>query len=370
MKTGNVSVFTQPNVPLEFREYPVPAVADGDLLVKIRMANICGSDLHIWRGHGSKIPRGIPQVLGHEMVGTIEQLGKNVRVDSTGEQLEEGDRIAYSYFKPCNQCWMCLSGKPGCPARYRDWIGVSSEQPPHFHGAYGEYYYMKPGHWIFKVPAELPDALVSPVNCALAQVIYGLNQIGITLGDTVVIQGAGGLGLYAIAVAKEMGAGQVVVLDRFPARLELAREFGADHLLNVDELSVADRSTYVLDHTGGTGADVIAEFVGSPKVLSEGIEMLRWGGRYLWIGNINLEQPTEIDPGNIVRCSKAIQGIIVYEPWVIRRALDFLSRTRDKYPYHKIISHTFPFSQINEAFTFANEGSAIRVGLEFGSTSS
>ena len=113
MKTGNVSVFTQPNVPLEFREYPVPSVADDDLLVKIRMANICGSDLHIWRGHGSKIPQGIPQVLGHEMVGNIEQLGKNVKVDSTGERLEEGDRIAYSYFKPCNQCWMCLSGKPG-----------------------------------------------------------------------------------------------------------------------------------------------------------------------------------------------------------------------------------------------------------------
>ena len=192
-----------------------------------------------------------------------------------------------------------------------------------------------------------------------------LTKLGVTLGDTVVIQGAGGLGLYATAVAKEMGAGQIIVLDRLPARLNLAREFGADHLINVDELSVKDRVEYVLDHTRGVGADLVAEFVGSPRVLAEGVEMLRWGGRYLWIGNINLGMPTEIDPGSIVRCSRTIRGVIVYEGWVIARALEFLKRTQDKYPFHKIISHTFAFDQINEAFTFAEDGGAIRVGLTF-----
>ena len=162
MKTGKVAIFTQPQTPMEFREYPIPSVTPDDMLVRIRMANICGSDLHFWRGHGPKIESGIPQVLGHEMIGTIEAMGRNITTDSTGQRLTEGDRIAYSYFKPCQHCWMCLNGKPGCPNRYRDWLGVSSEQPPHFHGAYGEYYYMKPGHWVFKVPDELSDALVSP----------------------------------------------------------------------------------------------------------------------------------------------------------------------------------------------------------------
>ncbi len=366
MRTGKVAIFTQPQTPLEFREYPIPSVTPDDMLVRIRMANICGSDLHFWRGHGPKITSGIPQVLGHEMIGTIEAMGRNVQVDSIGQPLTEGDRIVYSYFKPCQRCWMCLNGKPGCPNRYRDWLGVSSEQHPHFHGAYGEYYYMKAGHWVFKVPDELPDTLVSPINCALSEVIYGLYQIGITLGDTVVIQGAGGLGLYATAVAREMGAGQIIVLDRLPARLMLAQEFGADYTLNVDEFEMGERVDYVLDYTSGIGADLVAEFVGSPRVLAEGVEMLRWGGRYLWIGNINLGFPTEIDPGNIVRCSKAIRGVIVYEPWVIPRALDFLSRTRDKYPFHKIISDTFSFDHINDAFSYADEGSAIRVGLKFG----
>ncbi len=366
MKTGKVAVFTQPQAPMEFREYPIPPVSDDDILVRIRMANICGSDLHFWRGHGPKIARDIPQVLGHEMVGTIEGVGKNISIDSTGQPLREGDRIAYSYFKPCQHCWMCLKGSPACPNRYRDWLGVSSEQHPHFHGAYGEYYYMKPGHSVFKVPPELADALVSPINCALSEVIYGLNQIGITLGDTVVIQGAGGLGLYATAVAREMGAGKIIVLERQPARLQLAREFGADDVINVDEFGSDERISYVLEQTDGSGADLVAEFVGSPHVLSEGVKMLRWGGRYLWIGNINLGFPTQIEPGDIVRCSKTIRGIIVYEPWVIPRALDFLTRTQHKYPFHKIISHTFPFAQINDAFAYADGGDAIRVGLEFG----
>ena len=86
MRTGQVAIFTEPQAPMEFREYPVPSTQPDDLLVKMSMANICGSDLHFWRGHGPKIPSGVPQVLGHEMVGTIEELGKNIQNDSMGNR--------------------------------------------------------------------------------------------------------------------------------------------------------------------------------------------------------------------------------------------------------------------------------------------
>lgn len=363
---GKVAVFLEPGRPMEFREYPIPDAESDAIVVKMRLSNICGSDIHFWRGRGPRVESDIPQVLGHEMTGEIYALGENVKTDSRGEPLHVGDRIVYSYFKPCGKCWMCLTGLPGCPNRYRDWLGVSSEQWPHFHGAFGEYYYMKPGHWVFKVPDELADEMVSPINCALSEVIYGLHKIGITLGDTVVIQGAGGLGLYATAVAREMGAGRIIVLDKIPKRLELAQSFGADHILNVDETSGSERVEQIKEWTRGMGADIIAELTGSPHVLAEGIDMLRWGGRYLWIGNINLGFPTEIDPGSVVRCSKTLRGIIVYEAWVIPRALDFLCRTKDKYPFDSIVSHKFPFEQINEAFAFAEQGKSIRVSLEFG----
>ena len=106
------------------------------------------------------------------------------------------------------------------------------------------------------------------------------------------------------------------MLDRLSTRLTLAREFGADETLNVDEIDMNARVEFVLDPDRGYRGRFSRRVCWIPRVLAEGIDMLRWGGSYLWIGNINLGFPTEIDPGNIVRCSKAIRGVIVYEPWL------------------------------------------------------
>jgi len=362
-ETGKVAVFQGPGKPLELREYPLPKVGPDDILVRITLANICGSDVHFWKGGGPGVSADVPIVLGHEMTGQVYALGKNVKADSMGRPLKEGDRLCYSYFSNCGTCWACLSGTAACPNRYRHWLGVPAHQPPHFHAAFGQYYYLRRGHWVFKVPDELSDPMVSPVNCAFAEVFYGLHKVGVTLGDTVVIQGAGGLGLYAIAVAKEMGAGQVIAIDRVPQRLALAREMGADHVLSVDDTSAQDRIGQVRDWSRGIGADVVAELTGSPAVLQEGIDMLRPGGRYLWIGNINLGVNATIQPGALVRYMRTIVPVIVYEAWVIPRVLDFMVRTKDRYPYHKVVSHRFSLEQINDALKVSEEKQVIRASV-------
>lgn len=363
---GKVALFRGPMKDMEFREYPLPDVGPDDILVKIHLANICGSDLHIWRGHGPGFPTKFPAVAGHEMVGEIYQLGRNVKTDCLGQKLEEGDRIAYSYFLACGKCPACLHGSPACPNRYRLWLR-DADKPPHFRGAYGEYYYLHGGQTVCKVPPEISDELVSPVNCALCESLYGLNQIGIQLGDAIVIQGAGGLGLYASALARDMGAAKVIVFDKLASRLELARQFGADIVVNVDEVDGKKRREIVFDNTRGLGADVVMELVGLPRVVEEGVRLLRQGGRYLWIGNITPGSESSLDPGTVVRGAQTIRGVAVYEPWVLPRAIDFLVRRRDVYPFDRIISHTLPFSKINEAFHLANDGSAIRVSLSMGS---
>jgi threonine dehydrogenase-like Zn-dependent dehydrogenase len=238
-----------------------------------------------------------------------------------------------------------------------------ANESPHFRGAYGEYYYLHKGQIVCKIPPELSDEVVAPINCALCESIYGLDQIGIRLGDTIVIQGAGGLGLYAAAVAKDMGAAQVIVFDKLAERLELAKEFGADLVVNIDEVDEKKRREIVFDQTRGLGADVVGEFVGTPHAVDEGVRLLRPAGRYFWIGNITPGVESNLDPGTVVRGSQTIRGIAVYEPWVLPRAIDFLARRQDAYPFDKIISHTFPFQEINKAFPFANEGKAIRVSL-------
>jgi threonine dehydrogenase-like Zn-dependent dehydrogenase len=358
--TGRVAVYQGPGKPFELREYPLPDVGPDDVLVKVRAANVCGSDIHIWHGRGPGLPAGC--VGGHEMVGQVFRLGRDVKTDCLGQPLREGDRIAYAYYVPCRACPACLTGLPTCPNRYRHWVRPAGE-PPHFRGAYGDYYYARQGQTICRVPDGLTDGEVSPVNCALCQALYGLDAIGIRLGDTVVIQGAGGLGLYAAAIARDVGAAQVIVLDRRQDRLALAREFGATHLIDVDRTDEKERQQQVRDLTRGWGADVVAEFVGVPAAVEEGARLLRTGGRYLWIGNITPGLPSALDPGTVVRTAQTIRGVAVWEPWALPRALEFLERRRHAYPFQKIVSDVLPFSEINRAFAVAETGAAIRVSL-------
>lgn len=156
-----------------------------------------------------------------------------------------------------------------------------------------------------------------PVNCALSQVIYGLRTAGVKMGDTVVVQGAGGLGLNACAVAKERGADRVIVTDGLAARLELARQFGADEVIDIREAQLPqERVARVMALTQGRGADVVGEFLGVPGVVGEGIQMVRPGGTYLEIGNSSFGQTTPIDPSALVWGSTTVTGVVMYDAWV------------------------------------------------------
>jgi L-iditol 2-dehydrogenase len=351
--TARAAVFFGPGKPFEIREVPIPEIEPDGVLIRVTVANICGSDLHFWRGDA---PLRLPDdgwIFGHEMTGRVAKLGARVKTDSLGRPLEEGDRVAYTYFYPCGRCYACLHKEPAaCPNKLERPVGPSVF--PHLHGAFADHYYLRPGGVLFKVPDELSDEVVAPVNCALSQVVYGLTVAGVRFGDSVLIQGAGGLGLQATAVAKDMGAATVIVVDQIPGRLDLARAFGADHTINLKE--VADRKErvkLVRQWTQGAGADVACDFVGFPAVIPEGIEMLRAGGTYLEVGTISRGAKVELEPSLLVWGSKKIVGVIQYDPWVIPRALDFLVRTRTRWPWNRILSHTYRLEQINDAFAAA-----------------
>jgi threonine dehydrogenase-like Zn-dependent dehydrogenase len=350
MIKGKAAVFFGPGKPFELREITLPEVEPEAVVIRVSLANVCGSDLHFWRGDA---PLRLPEdgwIFGHEMTGRVACLGSKVKTDSLGRPLREGDRVAYTYFYPCGRCPACLNKEPAsCPAKIERPRGPG--EFPHFHGAFAEYYYLRPGGHLFKVPDGLPDSLVSPVNCALAQVIFGLHQAGLRFGGTVVIQGAGGLGVQAAAVAKDMGAATVIVIDQIPGRLELARAFGADHTIDLREVpGRKERVGLVRKHTGGVGVDVACDFVGFPQVIPEGLEMLRVGGTYLEIGTISRGATVELEPAQLVWGAKRIVGVIMYDPWVIPRALDFLVRNRARWPFDRLVSHTYPLEQIDTAF--------------------
>ena len=158
---GKAAIFHTPRGRMEIRDVTLPAVEPDGILVRITRANICGSDLHIWRGDTPLRPGN--HIIGHEMVGRVAELGRNIQTDSQGQPLAVGDRVTFLYFYFCGRCYACLEGyRSACVNMMRhpyqmDDVMISM-------GAYAEYYYLRPGHYVFKVPEDLSDEMVAPVN--------------------------------------------------------------------------------------------------------------------------------------------------------------------------------------------------------------
>ena len=366
-ETGQIAVFTGPGRPFEIREFEVPEPEPGCVLVKVTTANICGSDLHYVRGYLDKSggdPLPFARTLGHEMTGTVARLGDGVTADYAGKSLAVGDQIVYRYFNPCGKCRCCQrQSTPRCPYALPRWFD-SPDKFPHFHGAFCQYFYLSPGQTIFKVTADISEDLLAPANCALSQVIYGFRKAKPTPDDHVVIQGAGGLGLNAIAVAKELGVRQIIVADAIDERLELAKAFGADELIDLKAYPDAkDRAKRVRTLTDGWGADIVMEVAGHPDAFPEGLDMLGNGGTYVVIGTICRGRTCTADPGVLVQGGKTVLGVMWYDPSALSEAIDLLGRCGKKYPFDKVLSHHYPLSAINEAIAEQDAGRIQRTAL-------
>ena len=353
MATGTAAIFKGPGNPFELVTMPLPEVEPGGILIRNTAAVICGSDLHVWRGDSGRPWTRDPIILGHEFTGKVAALGKGAETDSLRRPLKEGDRVAFPFFFPCHNCYHCIRGEHrACQFRSRP-NNRGIEEYPYASGGYSEYFYIPPNAYKYIVPDELPDAAIPPVNCALAQVLFALDEARVRFGDTVVVQGAGGLGIYATAVAADMGASQVIVIDGQAQRLELAERCGATSTVSMVEYpEPGDRVARVRELTGGHGADVVVEVVGVAAATYEGLDMVRVGGKYLDIGNISggtLEFPANKIIGNQTRWI----GVQHYDPWIVESALQFLARTMDKYALVDVVSDTFPLDQINDAFDLA-----------------
>jgi threonine dehydrogenase-like Zn-dependent dehydrogenase len=343
-ETGIVGHLEGPK-SIAFEEYDLPEPDPGDLLTEVVRANVCGSELHIWRGEHPHVREG---VLGHEALCRVTELGGTVR-DSSGTELAEGDLVVPVYFATCGECEHCGRGNPEfCENAYGYW-SRSPEEWPHFHGTFGSHYYVHADQYVYKVPSDVDERAAASANCALSQVLCGLDAIELTVGDTLVVQGAGGLGLTATAVATERGA-ETVVVDGVDERLERADAFGADHTVDMSEYdAVEDRVDRVRELTGGLGADAVVELTGVPAAIGEGLGLLGNGGRYLVMGNIIPGTEATIDPGRAVRKSLTVTTMLRYEPWYLLDALEFLSECGEQYPFGDLIDAEYPMADTQQA---------------------
>lgn len=347
------AVFHGPGRPMTLDRFSLPELQEGEALVRIRCATLCGSDLHTYFGRRNG---PAPSILGHEMVGEIAALGGGV-TDFDGTALRVGDRVTWSMVWSCGRCFFCSRGRrPKCERLFK--FGHEAIAPGHeLTGGMAEYCHLQAGTSIFRVPNSIPDTVASPANCATATVAAVLRTTGPLAGETVVILGAGMLGLTACAMA---GAAQTVVIEPDARRRDWAPRFGADHAIDSGR-SDTEVSAMVSKLTEGRGADAVLEVSGQPDAVERGASLLRIGGRMILAGSVFPSRPVQFAAEQLVRRLIRIEGVHNYNPEDLAAALRFLGESRR--PFAELVAVSFPLAEAERAIAYAEQQRPPRVAL-------
>ena len=365
---------------MEVREYPLPELVPGSMLMKMELSGVCGTDKHSFRGETKQyagtdketdVP--FPLIPGHENVGIVAEITKEARtgLEFEGQSLKEGDRVTMCPDVVCGKCWYCrhTDSYPKCDNAWNYGTTVSCADPPHLFGGFSEYMYIAPETFVYKVPdglsvqaAVLAEIMACTFNLDKAREFSSLPGEGFRSGDAVVIQGVGPLGFVHLIKAQLMGAGQVVAIDKSQYRLNMARQFGADLVLNVTETTAEERIRAVRDLTGGRGADVAVECTGRPEPVPEGIEMLRKGGIYIETGNF-------VDTGSVTinvhkhLCARSIRiiGLSGHAATGYHPSLRQMQKYGHIFPFEKLVTHRYPLDRAAEAIKMAMSDDSMKV---------
>ena len=292
---------------------------------------------------------------GHSLTFKSE-VGKWIAADFRIKPLAVGSKVMIPPLMPCGRCYYCIhypqsANKCLTPVYYGRYLGF--DKPPHLWGGWAEYVYvdldMLPGTKVYKLPDDMSlrlGALSEPLTSCIRAFNRAVRAGGFAWGDTVVIQGSGPIGILAVAAAQEMGAGRVIAVGAPETpRLQLARKFGAEVTVNIEEFELPDeRVKRVRDIVGGFGADLVMDCSGHPSAGPEGIEFLRDGGTYVEMGQFT-------DAGSIMTswhriCAKDINvlGSWGFTGNDLPLGVDMLYRTRAKYPWFDMQT-LYPFSE-------------------------
>lgn len=338
-------VWCGPEKGFEPHEIPPPEhLATGSVLVEVRLATICGSDLHTVAGDR---PGPTPSILGHEVVGEVVEVGGAAH-DVDGEPVRPGDKVTWTINTACGTCRRCRRGLPNKCATLRKYGHEPLTAAWSLNGGFARYCELVPGTAVVRVPRSMPDRLAAPANCATATVVGALRRVGAGPDDALVVLGCGMLGLTAVAYARHLGLATVIACDPDPRRRSSATGFGADAVAAPDELA-----RLVADRTGGEGADVVLEVSGHPAAVAQSISLLGIGGRLSLVGSVSPGPELTLAPESLVRNLITVNGSHNYLPADLAAAIDFLDRTDRATRLADLVGASFPLEDLPEAVAAA-----------------
>jgi Zn-dependent alcohol dehydrogenase len=351
--------------PLEVTELELAPPGPGEMLVKVRAAGLCHSDLSVIDGSR---PRVMPMVLGHEAAGEVVELGPEAH------GFEPGDHVALSFVPTCGECAECRGGRaalcePGGKANAAGTL-LSGEkrwdEPLNHHlgvSAFAEHIVVST-HSAVKMPESLPFEVAALFGCAvLTGVGAVVNSADVQTGQSVAVFGLGGVGLAALLGARLAGAGTLVAVDRVPEKLQLAKELGATHAIAAGEDVVRE----VKDATDGLGADHAVETVGNADVLAQAYGATRRGGTTVTVGLPHPDRRLSIPAVTLVTEERTLKGSYLGScnpPVDVPRFVDL--HLEGRLPVERLLTHRLALDELNEGFDRLAAGECVRQAVVFG----
>lgn len=362
---------------LALREYPWPKLDCGEAIMQIELSGICGTDKHTYRGETTQYAGTLseqsspfPLIPGHENVGIIVET--NQAVDFYGKPLQVGDRVTMCPDLVCGKCPACrhIHGYSWCE-HWRGYGNSFRATEEALLGGWAEYMRLLPETFVYRVPDEMPPELA--VMTELMACTYALDKAkefstlaneGFVSGASVLIQGAGPLGICHVIKARIMGAGLILVSDKSEERLAMARRFGADATLNITQHSPEEHSDFILANTAGRGVDLAVECTGEPAAIHDGVAALRRGGMYLLEGLFVDKGSIPFNFHHVVSKSIRIIGLSNHPFTAYEKSMELLLRNRERFPFAEFISHRFALEQAELAMETALSEKSMKVVFE------
>lgn len=356
LQNATALVFDSTSKTFESKAVALEKAKEGETVVAILYTTICTSDLHTYCG---RRPLDSPTILGHEIVGKIVHLPTTNTKDYTNQELALGDWVTWCVYAYEADDPMARKGYPQkSTSLYK--YGHHPFHHQELNGGFATHCVLKKGTAIFKLDPRLSLKEIAPLNCTHATIAGGIRLAGSLVNQTVLIYGAGMLGLSAAAMISSLGAKQVILCDLNKERLVLAKKFGADLILD-SQLTTAEKKQILLE--SNLSLDVVIDTTGIPAVMEEGIELLSIGGISVWIGAVFNQPPTAINAEMIVRKLLTIKGLHNYTPEDLATAIQFLTHYHTHFPFEDLVSAEFQLKDLADAFETASTGQHYRVGI-------
>jgi len=344
--------------PIELRELPLPELEPDSALLRIEFSEVCGTDVHLRDSRLTGVP--YPIIPGHVSVGVLERIRGSIR-DVFGRPFAEGDRVTFlDVHRTCHRCWYCLVAKASTRCPHRKVYGITYGLSDGLTGGWAEYLYLKPGTHCLRMDG-VPSKVFIAGGCSLPTALHAVDRAGVQLGETVLVLGAGPVGLSTIAMSRLSGAGRILCIGAPDLRLIAARTIGADDAMNFMNQPEPDLVAWVGQHTEGRGADVTIECTGVPAAVTQAMRYTRDAGRVVVVGQYTDHGETAFNPhSDLNRKHLDVRGCWGSDYSHFHRAVDILRSAAAAKLWSTLPTETYTLSKINEALSAVELGRVVK----------